>query len=199
MSELDPKKKAGEKVSELDLKKKAGERESEDDKFQFAVDNVNAGDAGCGTSGGEVGLVVNFQPIIVNCTGSNCQGENGNNNVKDVKNVKNVKYGKRLRNRALEQSLGTNWMNKIIKLRCANTNDPVDAKVVGVKLDDDTNNPVWRLSCDDHGGQYLYLNLDEMQDAVEFNAQNNGKNRFNGFAIFPRYRYEQRKRIKRDT
>ena len=53
-------------MSELDLKKKAGERESEDDKFQFAVDNVKAGDAGCGTCGGEVGLVFNVQQIIVN-------------------------------------------------------------------------------------------------------------------------------------
>ena len=92
-------------------KKRAVESESEDEsevRVRVVVDNVKAGDASCGISG-EVGVVFNVQPIIVNCNGSKNDGENGNCKNNDVKNLKSHKQVKTLKNAALEKTLGTNW------------------------------------------------------------------------------------------
>ena len=89
--------------------------------------------------------------------------------------MKTPKEVKTLKNGALEKSLGTNWMKKIIKLRCAKTGENVNAKVVGVNLNDD-GEPVWKLSCDDHGGKYIYLKQKDMEVVEEWNRQKNGKN-----------------------
>ena len=99
---------------------------------------------------------------------------------------------------AILETLGTNWMKKTFKLKCAKTGSNVNANVVGVNLNDD-GEPVWKLSCDDHGGKYIYLDQKDMKDVEEWNAQNNGKNRFDSFIIFHRQHWERRKRYKRDS
>lgn len=176
-------------------KKRAVESESEDEsevRVRVVVDNVKAGDASCGISG-EVGVVFNVQPIIVNCNGSKNDGENGNCKNNDVKNLKSHKQVKTLKNAALEKTLGTNWMKKTFKLKCAKTGSNVNAKVVGVNLNDD-GEPVWKLSCDNHGGKYIYKKKKDLEDVEEWMAHNNGKNRFGGFIIHHKERWEKRRR-----
>ena len=178
-------------MSTVGSSKRKHESDSEEDESggvtRVVVQDVKSGDAAGGNKG-ELGVVLNLQPIIINCTGSIKDGQSGNCNLKEMNNVKTSKEVKPLKNHALEKSIGTSWMNKIMKLKCKRTEDNKDAKVVGVSLDEE-NNPVWKLACDDHGGKYKYLNKQDMEDVEEMNMQ--GK-RFDGFNIFPRPRTQRR-------